>query len=129
MAANKHLHKVWQSFLTSSGLEPHLLSRLSVHSPSPGLITFSLPIEAHHLNRLGTVHGGTISTLVDVGGSLAVASKGLFATGVSTDLSVSFLKGGGTVGEVCGFHLRSYAIYRGIEVLTVLCSPMQDKAR
>ncbi|KAL8921872.1 MAG: hypothetical protein Q9208_005476 [Pyrenodesmia sp. 3 TL-2023] len=38
-------------------------------------------------NRLGTLHGGTIASMVDLGGSLAVASKGLFSTGVSTDLS------------------------------------------
>lgn len=36
---------------------------------------------------------------VDLGGSLAVASKGLFATGVSTDLSVTYINSGGKVGE------------------------------
>lgn len=38
-------------------------------------------------NRLQTIHGGTIASLVDLGGSLAVASTGRFATGVSTDLN------------------------------------------
>lgn len=60
-------------------------------------------------NRLGVLHGGAIASMglhpnsprvtplelkspnplssVDLGGSLAVASKGLFATGVSTDLN------------------------------------------
>ena len=57
-------------------------------------------------NRLNILHGGTIASmgtlstkelnehgprlifsLVDLGGSLAVASRGLFATGVSTDLN------------------------------------------
>ena len=33
------------------------------------------------------MHGGTIASMVDFGGSLAVASMGLFATGVSTDLN------------------------------------------
>lgn len=37
--------------------------------------------------------------MVDLGGSLAVASKGLFATGVSTDLSVTYLNSGGKIGE------------------------------
>jgi len=36
---------------------------------------------------------------VDLGGSLAVASKGLFATGVSTDLSVTYLNSGGKIGD------------------------------
>lgn len=38
-------------------------------------------------NRLKILHGGTLACMVDLGGSLAVASKGLFQTGVSTDLS------------------------------------------
>lgn len=38
-------------------------------------------------NRLNILHGGTLACMTDLGGSLAVASRGLFATGVSTDLS------------------------------------------
>jgi acyl-coenzyme A thioesterase PaaI-like protein len=41
----------------------------------------------HTQNRLKILHGGTIASLVDLGGSLAVASKGHYATGVSTDLT------------------------------------------
>ncbi|KAK5654693.1 hypothetical protein OQA88_7017 [Cercophora sp. LCS_1] len=37
--------------------------------------------------------------MVDLGGSLAVASMGLYATGVSTDLNVTYLSGGGKVGD------------------------------
>jgi acyl-coenzyme A thioesterase 13 len=36
---------------------------------------------------------------VDLGGSLAVASRGLYATGVSTDLNVTYLNSGGKVGD------------------------------
>lgn len=45
------------------------------------------------------LHGGTIASMVDLGGSLAVASRGLFATGVSTDLNVTYLNSGGKVGD------------------------------
>lgn len=38
-------------------------------------------------NRLNILHGGTLACMTDLGGSLAVASRGLFATGVSTDLN------------------------------------------
>lgn len=38
-------------------------------------------------NRLKILHGGTIASMVDLGGSLAVASMGLYATGVSTDMN------------------------------------------
>lgn len=45
------------------------------------------------------LHGGTIASLVDLGGSLALSSRGLFSTGVSTDLNVTYLSSGGTIGE------------------------------
>ena len=38
--------------------------------------------------------------MVDLGGSLAVASRGLFATGVSTDLNVTYLSSGGKIGDL-----------------------------
>lgn len=38
--------------------------------------------------------------MTDLGGSLAVASRGLFATGVSTDINVTYLNSGGKIGDV-----------------------------
>ena len=38
--------------------------------------------------------------MVDLGGSLALASRGLFSTGVSTDLNVTYLNSGGQVGDL-----------------------------
>lgn len=37
--------------------------------------------------------------MVDLGGSLAVASHGVFNTGVSTDINVTYLANSGAVGE------------------------------
>ena len=73
---------------------------MTIHSATPGRVTFSLTIAKHHTNRLGIIHGGTIASMVDASGSLAVASRGLFATGVSTDLNVTYLSSGGKVGDV-----------------------------
>ncbi|KAJ4861913.1 thioesterase superfamily domain-containing protein [Trichoderma breve] len=70
---------VMRSFMAESGLEPRLLQ---------------------NRNRLQTIHGGTIASLVDLGGSLAVASTGRFATGVSTDLNVTYLSPGGRPGDI-----------------------------
>ena len=99
MASLRFVRTVWDAFRASSGLEPRLLDTLQVTAARPGRVDLSLQIERHHTNRLGSVHGGTISSLVDLGGSLAVASKGLFATGVSTDLNVTFLASAGKVGD------------------------------
>ncbi|KAL1311281.1 hypothetical protein AAFC00_001467 [Neodothiora populina] len=101
MASQKCLpfvRSVWESFRASSGLEPRYLLRVT--GATPGVVNFELPIEQHHTNRLGILHGGTIASMVDLGGSLAVASKGLYATGVSTDLNVTYLNSGGKIGDI-----------------------------
>ncbi|BCR87085.1 PaaI family thioesterase [Aspergillus chevalieri] len=72
---------------------------LQVTAAKPGVVNFELDVQKEHTNRLNILHGGTIASMVDLGGSLAVASRGLFATGVSTDLSVTYLSSGGKIGD------------------------------
>ncbi|THV79262.1 DEAD-domain-containing protein [Aureobasidium pullulans] len=114
----KFVQSVFESFQANSGLEPRLLNGLRVTAARPGVVNFELPIEKHHTvhpylllfpyhssltpyqNRLNILHGGTIASMVDLGGSLAVASRGLFATGVSTDLNVTYLNSGGKIGDL-----------------------------
>lgn len=100
MAALKFVRSVWESFRANSGLEPRLLDNLRITAARPGVVNFELNIRKEHTNRLGILHGGTIASMVDLGGSLAVASKGLFATGVSTDLNVTYLNSGGRIGDL-----------------------------
>ncbi|KAK7992804.1 hypothetical protein PG988_001598 [Apiospora saccharicola] len=91
---------VLKSFMSESGLEPRLFGpHLRITNAVPGKVDFELDITKDHTNRLKIIHGGTIASMVDLGGSLAVASMGLFATGVSTDLNVTYLSGGGKVGD------------------------------
>ncbi|KAJ5329119.1 hypothetical protein N7541_000751 [Penicillium brevicompactum] len=99
MASLKFVRSVWESFRATSGLEPRLLNNLRVTAARPGLVNFELDIQKEHTNRLNILHGGTIASMVDLGGSLAVASRGLFSTGVSTDLNVTYLNSGGRVGD------------------------------
>ncbi|EED18331.1 PaaI_thioesterase family protein, putative [Talaromyces stipitatus ATCC 10500] len=99
MSALKFVNSVWQSFRATSGLEPRLLDGLRVTAARPGVVNFELDIEKQHTNRLSILHGGTIASMVDLGGSLAVASRGLYSTGVSTDLNVTYLSSGGKVGD------------------------------
>jgi acyl-coenzyme A thioesterase 13 len=92
--------KVLRSFMVESGLEPALFgNRLHIQDATLGQVDFSLLIHNDNLNRLKILHGGTIASLVDLGGSLAVASTGRWATGVSTDINVSYLKSGGREGD------------------------------
>lgn len=73
---------------------------MRIIAAEPGKVNFELPIEKQHTNRLGILHGATLATMVDTSGSLALASRGLYSTGVSTDLSVTYLNAGGKVGDV-----------------------------
>ncbi|CCC06706.1 hypothetical protein SMACR_00732 [Sordaria macrospora] len=96
----RFVRSVMKSFMAESGLEPRLLGpQFRVTGATQGKVNFELDITKDHTNRLKIIHGGTIASMVDLGGSLAVASKGLYATGVSTDLNVSYISGGGKVGE------------------------------
>ncbi|KAL4787561.1 HotDog domain-containing protein [Aspergillus varians] len=99
MTALRFVRSVWDSFRATSGLEPRLLENLRVTAAKPGTVNFELDIQKEHTNRLSILHGGTIASMVDLGGSLAVASRGLYATGVSTDLNVTYLSSGGKVGD------------------------------
>jgi acyl-coenzyme A thioesterase 13 len=56
------------------------------------------------------VHGGLILSLTDTLGSLAVATKGHFMTGVSTDIGTSFVRPAGRVGDT----LHAKAILTGM---------------
>ncbi|KAL2760053.1 hypothetical protein ACRALDRAFT_2024120 [Sodiomyces alcalophilus JCM 7366] len=89
----RFVRSVLRSFQKDSGLEPRLLgNNFRVTDASNGTVKFELDIKKEHTNRLQTIHGGTIASIVDLGGSLAVASKGRFAT-------VTYLSPGGLVGD------------------------------
>ncbi|KAK4224199.1 HotDog domain-containing protein [Podospora fimiseda] len=96
----RFVRSVLKSFMVESGLEPRLFGpHMRITNASQGKVEFELDITKDHTNRLKIIHGGTIASMVDLGGSLAVASMGLYATGVSTDLNVTYLSGGGKVGD------------------------------
>lgn len=52
------------------------------------------------VNRAGSMHGGVVMTLIDSGGSLAVATNGYRNTGVSTDINATFARPAGKAGDV-----------------------------
>lgn len=85
--------------LKNGGVEKQLVPGLEITAARSRFVRAELKIEPSHTNRLGIVHGGVISTLVDIGGSLALASEGMFMTGVTTDLATTFLASSGKVGD------------------------------
>ncbi|KAK9463120.1 uncharacterized protein V1516DRAFT_663151 [Lipomyces oligophaga] len=122
--------RVWTSFLASSGLEPTLIPHLQIIDATPGRVFMELNVEKPHTvrnpilvsspgNRLSILHGGTIASIVDLAGSLAIASRGMFATGVSTDLNVTYLSSGGAVGEKIYIESRCHKMGRSLAFTTI----------
>lgn len=98
-ASTKFVQRVAHAFRTAGGHDSVTISGLDILRAVPGKVEARLPIQAHNLNRLGSVHGGLVSTLVDTGGSLAISSHGYYATGVTTDLHATFVKPAGGKGD------------------------------
>ncbi|KAJ4482076.1 HotDog domain-containing protein [Lentinula aciculospora] len=104
-ACLRFTRRVWQSFITTKGHDAQCFPNLIVHRAVPGQVNASLKIEDYNLNRVGVIHGGLILSMTDTLGSLAVASKGYWMTGVSTDIGTSFVRPAGRPGDV--LHVKA----------------------
>ena len=67
------------------------LRGLHIDSAENGRAVCSFRVEKELQNSYGTLHGGAISTIVDVMGTLALLSVDHTRGGVSVDLNVSFV--------------------------------------
>ncbi|KAJ8103125.1 HotDog domain-containing protein [Lipomyces tetrasporus] len=113
------VQRVWSSFLMTSGLEPTLIPRLKLVDAVPGHVKLELTIEKSHTNRLEILHGGTVASLADLAGSLAVSSRGMFSTGVSTDLNVTYISSGGKIGDKIFIESKCHKLGRSLAFTTV----------
>ncbi|SPO30584.1 related to Putative esterase C31F10.02 [Ustilago trichophora] len=98
-ACLRFVQRITRGFQAHSGHDSVTISTLRIHNAIPGRIHGTFTIGPQNLNRLGTLHGGCIATLTDTMGSLAIASKGLYSTGVSTDINTTYVKSAGTKGD------------------------------
>ncbi|KAG0230781.1 hypothetical protein BGW42_000755 [Actinomortierella wolfii] len=105
MSPLHHVKKVWNNFLSQKGYDALALQELKLVSATKGSCLAQLEVGPQHLNRLGGCHGGLLSTIVDVGGSLAIASENMHSTGVSTDLNISFVSGA-KQGDILSIYSR-----------------------
>ncbi|KAF8798957.1 Thioesterase/thiol ester dehydrase-isomerase [Phlegmacium glaucopus] len=97
-ACTRFTRRVWKHFVDNKGHDAQCFPNLVIHRAVPGSVEASLKVEQYNTNRVG-VHGGLILSLTDTLGSLAVATKGHFMTGVSTDIGTSFVRPAGRVGD------------------------------
>ncbi len=75
----------------------HDLIDLYYVSVGPGEVELEIPVGASHLNASGMVHGGIMANLAD--SAIGMAMRSLNKSGVTTSLSVNFLKSA-TRGDV-----------------------------
>ena len=66
------------------------LSGIELLSVEPGRAVARMPIEPHHLNAVGIVHGGAIFTLADL--AFAAASNARGSVAVAINASITYLK-------------------------------------
>ncbi|KAI8603914.1 esterase [Dissophora ornata] len=109
MSTLSHVQRVLTNFFKKDGFDAHALSGLKLVSAGKGTCLAELEVAPQHLNRLGGCHGGLLSTIVDVGGSLAIAADDMHATGISTDLSVSFVSGA-KLGDTLSINSRCHKV-------------------
>lgn len=93
------VRRVTNAFLRAGGHDATCYPSLRIVEATPGHVRGVFTIGKHNLNRLSTLHGGLICSLVDTMGSLALASKGMYSTGVSTDIHTTFVKAAGGDGD------------------------------
>ncbi|KAF8231729.1 Thioesterase/thiol ester dehydrase-isomerase [Tricholoma matsutake] len=109
-ACLRFTRRVWRSFVENKGHDATCFPDLVIHHATPGTVLAFLKVEPYNLNRVGVLHGGLISSLTDTLGSLALASKGQYMTGVSTDIGTSFVRPAGRVGDL----LHAKAVLTGM---------------
>lgn len=90
-ATLSHVLEVWDRQRNSSPIYSLLLDGINIYHAENGLIRATLPIKSLHVNSKGTLHGTLSACVVDWAAGMAIASTGHNATGVSTDLSISYL--------------------------------------
>ncbi|GAA5961750.1 hypothetical protein JCM8115_004759 [Rhodotorula mucilaginosa] len=92
-ASRRFTQTVWAAFQRNAGHDATSFGHLKVLDAKPGRVWAEMDVQRHQINRLQGLHGGVIASLVDTMGSLALASRGLYMTGVSIDMSQTFVRG------------------------------------
>ncbi|KAF0290513.1 Acyl-coenzyme A thioesterase 13 [Amphibalanus amphitrite] len=92
---DQHVFSMVQQILktatTTTGFD-RMASNMEVVSVEPGKVKVQFKVEEEHLNGHGTLHGGYTSFLTDLISTLALMTTGNGNPGVSTDLSVAYMR-------------------------------------
>jgi acyl-coenzyme A thioesterase 13 len=89
----EHIRNVWKTQQGNSPIYDFLLtnSDLEIVAATKGSFEARLTVAAVHSNTRGTLHGAVSAAIVDWAGGLAIATHGLWKTGASVDIHVTYL--------------------------------------
>ena len=90
MAALQSLKKLFKTFRSVPAFD-RTLQHVEFISAADGKVHCKMPVKEEHLNIRGFLHGGFTATLIDSITTCALTTCSNPATGVSVDLSVSYL--------------------------------------
>ncbi|KAJ5626430.1 hypothetical protein N7528_003857 [Penicillium herquei] len=86
-----HVHAVWDRQRNNSPIYALLLDGVDIYYAEHGVVRATLPVQALHVNSKNSLHGTLSACVIDWAAGMVIASTGLDVTGVSTDLSVTYL--------------------------------------
>lgn len=102
-------HGSYNSLLTHS---------ISVDHESPGRFVCTLRVPAYLCNADGRLHGGAITSLVDIIGSGPLYSMGMPHSGVSVDINVTIIAGA-CLGEEIEIEAKTLGAGKSMAVVSV----------
>ena len=79
------------AFTHRTGRFDHCMRGLQIKRIGDGEVECEIAVDEHLQNAYGTLHGGAISTLVDVVGTLALLSLDPTRAGVSVEMNTTFV--------------------------------------
>lgn len=86
------LRQQFAAVLEKNGFESTVFRSLKILEAKDGKCQCSMRIEQQHTNRSGFLHGGVTASLIDTTTTMSIQTLPPFLPGVSTDLSLSFIK-------------------------------------
>ncbi|KAK1323345.1 hypothetical protein QJS10_CPA02g00525 [Acorus calamus] len=108
---------------STDSLPPQFYQRFIVHGIrvdhiDPGRVVCSLKVPPRLLNTGNFMHGGATASLVDVIGSAAIFAAGYRTSGVSLEISISYLDAA-YVGEEIEIEAKVLRVGKAIGVVSV----------
>ncbi|KAH8689578.1 HotDog domain-containing protein [Talaromyces proteolyticus] len=123
-----NVKEVWDRQRKNSPIYALLLEDIEVYHAETGLIKARLLVKSLHVNSKGTLHGTLSACVVDWASGMAIASHGATSTGVSTDMSVSFLSTA-KEGDIVEIEGRTGKVGKTLAFTTVTISKETEGKR